>query len=676
MHRRILTHYRLYAGSISMNKYARIEIDMAHIGEYDPTLLGYLRNFPARTLPCLESAAVDALESLLYTDDDNNNNNASQRQRSQAMDEDDDDDYNMTDNDAAMNGTGDGTRNDNNTNNNNTGNSKSIDEINNKIILHGLKIHVMLKGCMKTTPLRQIKSHHVNQLMRVTGVVISISSVRTRAIQLHVRCSKCNDSTKIVNAEGPFGSIKFPMSCNNLRGEQDPCGPFPFVPVPDESIFVDQQTLKLQETPESIPTGEMPRNVLITVERSLCDTAIPGTRLSILCIPTLYTNSGGATRGTAAPTKAVYLRVVGMQKENDLTVGESNNIVFTPGEEEAFCMLAKRPDVYDILFRSIAPNIQGSYTVDIKKALLCQLMGGSRKRLSDGVKLRGDINILLLGDPSMAKSQFLKYVSKVAPIGVYTSGKGSSAAGLTASVIRDSKGEFFIEGGAMVLADGGIVCIDEFDKMRPMDRVAIHEAMEQQTISIAKAGITTVLNSRASVLAAANPVYGRYDDYKSAGENIDLMTTILSRFDMIFLVRDTREEDRDQMICQHVMGVHISNSRTNGNGSNPKNIFGHTRPSGSSLTSGNNTNNSRSNDFDGLFLVNDLESSSPDENTTNEMGYVRLSDRFFIVVAHLLVTDNGRSFLYFLLFYAYFLFSFTKSARVQTVYQPKRSRMT
>lgn len=219
--------------------------------------------------------------------------------------------------------------------------------------------------------------------------------------------------------------------------------------------------------------------------------------------------------------------------------------------------------MYDVLSRSIAPSISGSYTHDIKKAITCQLFSGSRKKLPDGMRLRGDINVLLLGDPSMAKSQFLKFATRVAPVGVYTSGKGSSAAGLTASVVKDQRGEFYLEGGAMVLADGGIVAIDEFDKMRPADRVAIHEAMEQQTISIAKAGITTVLNSRSSVLAAANPVFGRYDELKSASENIDLMTTILSRFDVIFLVRDVRDEELDKMICHHVMGVHISNSRGN-----------------------------------------------------------------------------------------------------------------
>ena len=314
----------------------------------------------------------------------------------------------------------------------------------------------------------------------------------------------------------------------------------------------------------------MPRSVLAVVERSLVDAAPPGTRLSALCIPTIFQQaSGKGPPGNG--TKSVYLRVVGLCKDDD---AHSGSVRYTPAEEEAFQALSKRADVYDILSRSIAPNIQGSYTVDIKKALSCQLFAGSHKRLPDGCRLRGDINVLMLGDPSMAKSQFLKFIAKVAPVGIYTSGKGSSAAGLTASVVRDAKGEFYLEGGAMVLADGGIVCIDEFDKMRPNDRVAIHEAMEQQTISVAKAGITTVLNSRAAVLAAANPVFGRYDDFKSASENIDLMTTILSRFDLIFLVRDIREEERDRLICQHVMGVHIHSSGQSETGLGHANVGG------------------------------------------------------------------------------------------------------
>lgn len=182
--------------------------------------------------------------------------------------------------------------------------------------------------------------------------------------------------------------------------------------------------------------------------------------------------------------------------------------------------------------------------------------------MPDGLTRRGDINILLLGDPGTAKSQLLKFVERVSPIAVYTSGKGSSAAGLTASVIRDpSSRNFVMEGGAMVLADGGVVCIDEFDKMREDDRVAIHEAMEQQTISIAKAGITTTLNSRCSVLAAANSIFGRWDETKGE-ENIDFMPTILSRFDMIFIVKDEHNEARDQTIAKHIMNVHMNAGQT------------------------------------------------------------------------------------------------------------------
>merc|ERR1712226_1386556 len=222
----------------------------------------------------------------------------------------------------------------------------------------------------------------------------------------------------------------------------------------------------------------------------------------------------------------------------------------------SFRRLASKPDVYETISRSIAPSIYGSE--DMKKAIACLLFGGSRKRLPDGLTRRGDINVLLLGDPGTAKSQLLKFVEKVSPVGVYTSGKGSSAAGLTASVTRDPVSRNFImEGGAMVLADGGVVCIDEFDKMRQDDRVAIHEAMEQQTISIAKAGITATLNSRCSVLADANSVFGRWDDTKG-DDNIDFMPTILSRFDMIYIVKDEHDFQKDATLAKHVISVHMN----------------------------------------------------------------------------------------------------------------------
>lgn len=310
-----------------------------------------------------------------------------------------------------------------------------------------MQIQVLLQGNLKATPLRSIVSEHMNRLLRCPGIVISTSPVKNRAVQLTVRCARCGDVQSVIPDSGPFGSIKFPQRCPGPE-----CTAYSYTAVPDESLFVDQQTLKLQEAPERVPTGEMPRSVLLAVERSLVDVAAPGTRVSVLCIPTLFTTAATSVKNKE-PAKSVYLRVVGLQKDNDAH-GEA--VTFTPSEEEAFRALSRHASVYDILQRSIAPNISGSYTIDIKKALTCQLFGGSRKKLNDGVRLRGDINVLLLGDPSMAKSQFLKFISKVAPVGIYTSGKGSSAAGLTASVVRDQKGEFYLEGGAMVLADGGM----------------------------------------------------------------------------------------------------------------------------------------------------------------------------------------------------------------------------
>lgn len=503
-----------------------LAVDLAHLAEYDAAILGYLLSQPSTLLPTLEQAASDALASLLYDQTRGVNNNNSGGTNTANMDEDDDDE------DAVM-----------------------PDASSDRPVEPDMAIQILLTGQLQPTPLRQIHAAHMNRLLQCPGIVVSTSPVKSRATELCICCHRCLDEQVVTNTGGPWQSIPLPTHCQGPNSEE--CGRFPYTVDPDKSKFVDQQTIKLQEAPERVPTGEMPRSVMTVVDRALVDQAPPGTRVAMLCIPTLMPSKDQGT-------KAVYLRVVGMVQDDD---AHGPSVRFAPAEEEAFTRLAARPDVFQILQRSFAPNLSGSYTVDIKKAILCQMMGGSQKKLPDGLRLRADINLLLLGDPSMAKSQFLKFASKVAPVGIYTSGKGSSAAGLTASVVKDSKGEFYLEGGAMVLADGGLVCIDEFDKMRPADRVAIHEAMEQQTISVAKAGITTVLNARAAVLAAANPVYGRYDDFKSASENIDLMTTILSRFDLIFLVRDIREEERDRLICQHVMGVHMGASgRENPNG--------------------------------------------------------------------------------------------------------------
>ncbi|KAH9904680.1 MCM-domain-containing protein [Xylariomycetidae sp. FL2044] len=417
---------------------------------------------------------------------------------------------------------------------------------------------LLLHSTAEDVSIRNLDSETIARLVRVPGIVIGASVMSSKATELHVQCRNCLH-TQQIPVFGGFTGVTVPRQCARTRAPNDAspkCPLDPYFVVHEKSKFVDQQIIKLQEAPDQVPVGELPRHVLISADRYLTNRVVPGSRCTVMGIFSIYQNKGSknSSTGGAVAIRTPFLRAVGVQTDVDSTAkGQS---LFSEEEEQEFLELSRTPDLYNIMADCIAPSIYGNR--DIKKAILCLLLGGSKKILPDGMKLRGDINVLLLGDPGTAKSQLLKFVEKAAPISIYTSGKGSSAAGLTASVQRDSSTrEFYLEGGAMVLADGGVVCIDEFDKMRDEDRVAIHEAMEQQTISIAKAGITTILNARTSVLAAANPIFGRYDDMKTPGENIDFQTTILSRFDMIFIVKDKHTRDKDERMAKHVMGIHM-----------------------------------------------------------------------------------------------------------------------
>eukprot|EP00823_Brevimastigomonas_motovehiculus_P006194 TRINITY_DN5020_c0_g1_i1.p1 TRINITY_DN5020_c0_g1~~TRINITY_DN5020_c0_g1_i1.p1 ORF type:complete len:779 (-),score=182.58 TRINITY_DN5020_c0_g1_i1:71-2386(-) len=425
----------------------------------------------------------------------------------------------------------------------------------------------------KERGIRALSAMHVAKLVCVRGIVVQAAKTRVKATSLYIQCRSCR-SGKYIKGAGGFGSVTLPRVCDarDPKLQQEKCALDPFEIVNDKCTYVNQQRLKLQECPEDLPTGQLPRSIDLACERYLVDKVNAGSRVTVVGVfSTFQARESKNNSGKEVGIRVPYLRVLGIQQDTDLGDEEMGKSAFQEDESDMKSM-AREEELYEKFSRSIAPAIYG--LEDIKKALACQLFSGSRKQLPDGMRLRGDINILLLGDPSVAKSQFLKFIHRVAPVGVYTSGKGCSAAGLTAAVLRDSStGEFHLEGGALVLADGGIVCIDEFDKMRVQDRVAIHEAMEQQTISIAKAGITTVLNSRCSVLAAANPIFGRYDDLKTPTENIDFQSTILSRFDLIFVVRDIQDPVKDKNLVRYIINVHKEGNKVVDQQVNTKNIF-------------------------------------------------------------------------------------------------------
>jgi DNA replication licensing factor MCM5 len=414
-------------------------------------------------------------------------------------------------------------------------------------------IQVQLVHLERKISMRDLDSASVARLVSIPGIVVSTSNVRPRARKLTIQCKTCSH-VKTLDIGAGFSGVQLPRDCENSRDGQK-CGLDPYTVLADVSKFQDHQTIKLQERPEHVPNGDMPRHLLASCDRNLVSKVKAGSRVEVIGIYSTFQSKKSNDDSKGSGIRQPYLQLVGIEVDSEQIIN------FSPEDEEHMKELsrARTADgsggIYELLAQSIAPAIFGHE--DIKKAIACQLVGGSRKFLPDGMRLRGDINVLLLGDPSVAKSQFLKFVNQVAPISVYTSGKGSSAAGLTASVIRDpASGDFHLEGGALVLGDGGIVCIDEFDKMREQDRVSIHEAMEQQTISIAKAGITTILNARSSILAAANPIHGRYDVLLTPGENITLQTTILSRFDMIFILLDRANAERDKQLSEHVLNIH------------------------------------------------------------------------------------------------------------------------
>ncbi|MDH5635001.1 MAG: minichromosome maintenance protein MCM, partial [Candidatus Bathyarchaeota archaeon] len=390
-------------------------------------------------------------------------------------------------------------------------------------------------------PLRMLGAANIGKLVMVEGIIVRASPVMPQVIRAAFKCKRCGEIANLEQS-GPF--LKAPIKCEIPSCQSK--GPFEFVQ--EGSVFIDYQKIRLQERPEDLPPGQLPRTVNAElVSRDLVDKARPGDHIA----------TTGVVRAEAPVFPTVgKLRVFRLHVDAnflDVESKEPETGFITPEEEKRILELAADPWIHRNVMRSIAPSIYGYES--IKEAIMYLIFGGVPKRLAD-ISIRGELNVLLVGDPGTAKSQLLQYVAAIAPRGLYTSGRGTTAAGLTAAVLRERGGGMTLEAGALVLADKGVACIDEIDKMRPEDRVAIHEAMEQHTVSVAKGGIVATLNARTAILAAANPALGRYDPYKTVTENINLPVTILSRFDLIFVLKDVPEKDLDEKMSTHILQLH------------------------------------------------------------------------------------------------------------------------
>jgi DNA replication licensing factor MCM4 len=477
-------------------------------------------------------------------------------------------------------------------------------------------IQVQPYNLLKMQQMRELDPSDIDHLVCIRGMVTRLSEIIPDLRKGLFECSNCK-ATQVSNLKN--GRIEEPTLCTGCQAR------YTCQIIHNRSTFSDRQLIKFQETPESIPEGHTPHTVTLVVHDHLVDSVKPGDRVNVVGIFRATPQRISPNVRTVKSVYRTYLDVVHFEKVSGIRIladsmqqqqqqqqqqqpqrgeeeeeqdtyesqdrelrsqevalqdqptedDEDDNLQLkremniTAEEESKLISLSRRFDIYGLLTKSIAPSI--FEMDDVKKGILCQLFGGTNKKIPNG-KLRGEINVLLVGDPGVSKSQLLKHVHHIAPRGIYTSGKGSSAVGLTAYVTRDpDTGDFVLESGALVLSDYGVCCIDEFDKMNDSTRSILHEVMEQQTVSVAKAGIICSLNARTSILAAANPKESTYNDKLSIVDNIQLPPTLLSRFDLIFLLRDIPEKGLDSQLCHHILqlyqpsAIQSGSSRRNNN---------------------------------------------------------------------------------------------------------------
>ena len=398
--------------------------------------------------------------------------------------------------------------------------------------------------------LRQINAEVIGKITSVSGMVLRASEVKPLAKELVFVCPE-GHRTDVLLGHGL--TLTSPVQCSNPKCNHRELGV-----EPESSRFIDVQFVRLQELPEDLPPGQLPHYLDVTVKQDLVDNARPGDRVVLTGVVRIEQEKMSGVSKNSSPLYRLRLdgnnvEFLGGGKKDKKSRKIQREEISTE-DEKMIKSLSKSPDLYQQLIDSYAPHITGHEVV--KESILLLMAGSTQRELQDGSKIRGDINIFLVGDPGTAKSEMLKFCVRVAPRGLYTSGRGSTAAGLTAAVVRDTNGIFMLEAGATVLGDQGLVCIDEFDKMKTEDRSALHEVMEQQTASISKGGIVATLNARTSILAAANPMYGKYDPFKNITENVNLPVPLLTRFDLIHVIRDKPSKERDTKIAQHIINLH------------------------------------------------------------------------------------------------------------------------